>query len=58
MYWKRHKITLLGVSFHSMRLVANQGSCDTHIGTCEESVHIWLGGIAKINTTEEVFMKI
>jgi len=58
MDWKIHKITLLGVSFNAMRLVANQGRCDIHIRTCKESVYIWLGGITKINTTEEVFVKI
>jgi len=58
MDWKLHKITLLGVSFHAMRMVGNQGRSDTHVRTRKKSVHIWLGGITKINTTKEVFMKM
>jgi hypothetical protein len=47
--WKPNKITRLGVSFHAMHLVANQGSCDTHIGKRKKSVHILLGGYHKNN---------
>jgi len=53
MDWKLHKITLLHASFRAMRLVANQERCDIHIRTRMKSVHIWFGGITKINTTDK-----